>query len=71
VSSDLIDRRAACHEIGHHLPGDIRGPGRDALGHNAVIAREQNDRRGGARRPVGVLSRCYARRYLLEAPEAS
>ncbi len=43
LAGDGTDGGTAAAEIGHHLAGDFRGPGRDTGGDDAVIAGENGD----------------------------
>ena len=55
MAGQHVDGRPAGAEVGHHLGGDLLGPGRHALVQHAVVAGEHgHDRRLGHRRRAGA-----------------
>ncbi len=50
LAGQHVDGGAAGAEVGHHLGGDLLGPGRDALGDDAVVAGEDGHGAGRGHR---------------------
>ena len=68
---DLVDGRAACGKIRHHLRGDGRRKGRDAARGDAVIAGEHRDRDAIEPRQFAPLPFRQPDRQFFETAEAA
>ena len=65
----LVDRRPARAEVGHHLHGHFRRKGRTPLRHRAMIARKDDDLRAVEMRAVRALPPGEPDRHLLQPPK--